>query len=58
MKWLSPRLFALGFALGALGTTAVLATNASARVKPHAAAASGQPVIDWKRDVDRWVFEK
>jgi len=49
MKWLSPRLFALGFALGALGTTAVLATNASARVKPHTAAASGQSVIDWNQ---------
>jgi membrane-associated phospholipid phosphatase len=49
MKWLSPRLFALGFALGALGTTAVLTTNAYARGKPHAVAASGQSVIDWNQ---------
>jgi len=49
MKWLSPRLFALGFALGALGTTAVLATNADARGKPRAVAASGQSVIDWNQ---------
>jgi len=49
MKWFSPRLFALGFALGALSTTAVLATNASASTKPRAVEASGQSVIDWNK---------
>jgi len=49
MKWFSPRLFAVGVALGALGATAVLATNASARSKPHVVEAPGQPVIDWNQ---------
>ena len=58
MKRFSPRLFALGLALGALGATAVLATNAYARTAgptrrpiaaPRRAAEPGQPVIDWNR---------
>jgi membrane-associated phospholipid phosphatase len=57
MKRFSPRLFALGLALGALGATAVLAINAYARTDrasaalaaPRRAAESGQPVIDWNR---------
>jgi membrane-associated phospholipid phosphatase len=57
MKRFSPRLFALGLALGALGATAVLALNAYARTSrasaalaaPRQAAESGQPVIDWNR---------
>jgi hypothetical protein len=61
MKRFSPRLFALGFALGALGTAAVLAASAyartphkgrsSARAPKHVVrtAESGQPVIDWNQ---------
>ena len=61
MKRFSPRLFAIGFALGALGTAAVLAASAYARpphknVAPAQApkhivrkAESGQPVIDWNQ---------
>jgi hypothetical protein len=61
MKRFSPRLFAVGFALGALGTAAVLAASAYAR-PPHKNMApvrtpkhvvrkveSGQPVIDWNQ---------
>jgi PAP2 superfamily len=58
MKRFSPRLFALGLVLGALGTTALLAASAYAR-SPHKTAAresshargaeSGQPVIDWNQ---------
>ena len=53
MKRLSPRLFALGFALGALAAAAFLATSAYARtssVGRHTRQEqSGQPVIDWNR---------
>ena len=53
MKRLSPRLFALGFALGALAAAAVLATSAFARtssVGNHTQQEqSGQPVIDWNQ---------
>jgi membrane-associated phospholipid phosphatase len=61
MKRFSPRLFAFGFVLGALGTAAVLASSAYART-PHRGASpavapkhvvrkieSGQPVIDWNQ---------
>jgi membrane-associated phospholipid phosphatase len=61
MKRFSPRLFAVGFVLGALGTAAVLAASAYART-PHKSVASapaprhvvrkfesGQPVIDWNQ---------
>jgi PAP2 superfamily len=61
MKRFSPRLFAVGFTLGALGTAAVLAASAYAR-PPHKNLAparapkhvvrkveSGQPVIDWNQ---------
>jgi membrane-associated phospholipid phosphatase len=59
MKRFSPRLFAAGLVLGALGTAAVLAASASASTshQPVASAGtpkhvvrkdeSGQPVIDW-----------
>jgi membrane-associated phospholipid phosphatase len=59
MKRFSPRLFALGFALGALGAAAVLAAGAYARTPHQNARAAhaatsvasrkepGQPVIDW-----------
>ena len=53
MKRFSPRLFALGFAIGALAAAAIVATSAYAR--PSNAARhtrveqSGQPVIDWNR---------
>jgi hypothetical protein len=58
MKRLSPRLFAAGLVLGALGTAAVLAASAYAGT-PHKSVesaqapkalrtvGSGQPVIDW-----------
>ena len=58
MKRLSPRLFAAGLVLGALGTAAVLAASAYAGA-PHKSVesaqaptalrtvGSGQPVIDW-----------
>jgi hypothetical protein len=61
MKGFSPRLFAAGLVLGALGMAAVLATNAFASpshesLAPRAApaqavskVASGQPVIDWNQ---------
>jgi PAP2 superfamily protein len=53
MKRLSPRLFALGFALGALIAAAVLAASAYARtssVDSHTGQEqSGQPVIDWNQ---------
>jgi hypothetical protein len=61
MKRFSPRLFALGLALGALGAAAVLAAGAYAHsTQPQAtnvrgparharAGESGQPVIDWNR---------
>ena len=61
MKRFSPRLFAVGLALGALGTAAVLAASAyghtprkgvaSTRPPKHVVrkAASGQPVIDWNQ---------
>jgi membrane-associated phospholipid phosphatase len=62
MKRFSPRLFALGLALGALGAAAVLAAGAYARTTQtdatktrgparHARSAeeSGQPVIDWNQ---------
>jgi PAP2 superfamily len=53
MKRLSPRLFALGFALGALAAAAVLVTSAYARtsnVGSHIRQEqSGQPVIDWNQ---------
>jgi membrane-associated phospholipid phosphatase len=61
MKRFSPRLFAAGLVLGALGTAAALAASAYAST-PHASAApsgapthllrtveSGQPVIDWNQ---------
>ena len=62
MRRFSPRLFALGLALGALGTAAVLAVSAYAQ-NPRAASVtlraaakkarghqeSGQPVIDWNQ---------
>src|SRR5579864_6548968 len=59
MKRFSPRLFAAGFTVGALGTAAVLAASAYAR-PPHKNAPSapkhivrkvesGQPVIDWNQ---------
>jgi membrane-associated phospholipid phosphatase len=62
MKRFSPRLFALGFALGALGAANALAASAYART-PHKNAPptdgarkhvtlrkeSGQPVIDWNQ---------
>ena len=61
MKLFSPRLFAVGLVVGALGTAAVLAASAYAR-SPHARGASarapkhvlravesGQPVIDWNQ---------
>jgi membrane-associated phospholipid phosphatase len=62
MKTFSPRLFALGLALGALGAAALLAAGAYARL-PHKNAPaeraaqkqgarreeSGQPVIDWNQ---------
>ena len=61
MKRFSVRLFALGLALGALGTTAVLAAGAYARTSQtgametrpatHARSApeSGRPVVDWNQ---------
>jgi hypothetical protein len=53
MKRLSSRLFALGFALGALAAAAVLATSAYARTSSvHSQTRqeqSGQPVIDWNQ---------
>jgi PAP2 superfamily protein len=63
MKSLSPRLFALGLALGALAVAAVIAGSASARTAARTSAItsnvppaqarvseeSGQPVIDWNR---------
>jgi PAP2 superfamily len=53
MKRLSPRLFALGFALGALVAAAVLATSAYARISSVGSHTrqeqSGQPVIDWNQ---------
>src|SRR6266700_750624 len=61
MKRFSVRLFALGLALGALGTAAVLAAGAYAgtprtHTSSHRGAArhartqeSGQPVIDWNQ---------
>jgi hypothetical protein len=53
MKRLSPRLFALGFALGALVAAAVLAASAYARTSSVASHTrqeqSGQPVIDWNQ---------
>ncbi|HEY2372645.1 MAG TPA: vanadium-dependent haloperoxidase [Gaiellaceae bacterium] len=61
MKRFSPRLFAVGFLLGAFGTAAVLAASAYART-PHKSVApvrvpkrvvraveSGRPVIDWNQ---------
>jgi len=59
MKRFSPRLFAAGLAVGALGTAAVLAAGAYASTSPRSVASagapkhfvrkaeSGQPVIDW-----------
>ena len=49
MKRFSPRLFALGFAIGALVVIAIFAARASAGGGPRAAAQSGQPVIDWNQ---------
>jgi PAP2 superfamily protein len=59
MKRFSPRLFALGLALGALGAAAVLAAGAYASTTQPAATSvrrparhaqeSGQPVIDWNQ---------
>jgi membrane-associated phospholipid phosphatase len=62
MKRFSVRLFALGFALGAIGAAAVLAAGAYARTpqtksihtrgsakRPPARRESGQPVIDWNQ---------
>jgi hypothetical protein len=54
MKTFSPRLFALGFLLGALGAIGVLSANASAGT-PHKNATtarpveSGQTVVDWNQ---------
>jgi membrane-associated phospholipid phosphatase len=51
MKWLSPRLFGIGFVLGALGTAAVLAAGAYARTPKHVVRAvdSGRPVVEWNQ---------
>ena len=53
MKRLSPRLFAVGFALGALAAAAVLATSAYARTSSVRSQTrqqqSGQPVIGWNQ---------
>jgi membrane-associated phospholipid phosphatase len=53
MKRFSPRLFVLGFAIGALAAASIVATSAYARpsnVARHALVEqSGQPVIDWNR---------
>jgi membrane-associated phospholipid phosphatase len=54
MKTFSPRLFALGVVLGAIGATGVLAANAYAITPNKNATAarrieSGQPVIDWNQ---------
>jgi hypothetical protein len=61
VKTFSPRLFALGLALGALGAAAVLAVGAYAGTSPTGTATprgaarhtrtqeSGQPVIDWNQ---------
>jgi membrane-associated phospholipid phosphatase len=56
MKRFSPRLFAAGLVLGALGTAAVLAASAYARTPGGSVGTaavrtveSGQPVIDWNR---------
>jgi hypothetical protein len=53
MKRLSPPLFALCFAIGALAAAAVLATTAYARtssVTSHPRQEQpGQPVIDWNQ---------
>ena len=59
MKRFSPRLFALGLALGALGAAAVLAAGVHAGTRQPAATSvrrparhaqeSGQPVIDWNQ---------
>jgi hypothetical protein len=55
MKRFSPRLFALGFVMGASGAAAVLAADAYAHT-PHNKSVtnihvreSGQPVIDWNQ---------
>jgi membrane-associated phospholipid phosphatase len=61
MKRFSPRLFAAGLLLGALGTAAVLAASAYASTSHHSVDSartpkhevrkdeSGQPVIDWNQ---------
>jgi hypothetical protein len=56
VKRFSPRLFAAGLVLGALGTAAVLAASAYARTPAGSVGTaavrtveSGQPVIDWNR---------
>jgi membrane-associated phospholipid phosphatase len=53
MKWFYPRLFALGFAIGALAAAAILATSAYARTSNAAKRTrveqSGQVVVDWNR---------
>jgi PAP2 superfamily len=54
MKRFSPRLFAVGFVIGALGTAAVMAAGAYAhapRTTKHVQrkVESGQPVIDWNQ---------
>ena len=60
MKKFSPRLLAIGFVLGILGTAAILAAGAYAQAPPKKATSargkhavrreeSGQPVIDWNQ---------
>ncbi len=49
MKWFSPRLLAVGFVLGALGTAGVLAAGAYARTPRTSASVSGQPVLYWNQ---------
>jgi hypothetical protein len=49
MKTLSPRLFALGLAVGALISTAILATRAPAAPQAPPPVESGRPVVDWNQ---------
>jgi membrane-associated phospholipid phosphatase len=51
MKKFSPKLFAIGMALGALGAVAVLATSAYARSPQKKTTESGKPVLDWNQEL-------
>ena len=51
MKKFSPKLFAIGVALGALGAVAVLATSAYARSPQKETTESGRPVLDWDQEL-------